>query len=462
MCNRFKNTFSVLLIILAAVILGVSCDSKAAEPVEEIPEDAVSATLSITTDKNLTSDVNNEIEYWEFMATPKFDLAGSGNTKEKVYGQVSYWRTLPALDTAGAAVKTTCDLGRYTSGNWYFELRALNSQHHVIAVGSTTTVLRAGIDNVVSITMILDNADNVTHGQSWDTTSQRTQVTKTGENGVESITRYGSVHIGFEVNQLDESPDNLNIVLYKQKVGLNNVIGNIETITTTWTKLTPGNYFSNWYVSANVDNYRTVTAGNSSSVIGEGRMYFECEIPNQDAGSYVYTLQLQAKNQSGSFISIAGQSFDVVVLGGEETQVKGTLLANLHILQTLKIDDTGTIYGSINGGTTRYARVSYEAPYDLSWVQTTEEKAKSKETATTFYWFADGKEISGQNGDTISYSCPSNEEGQVAYGLHRIMVIAIGNQGSLGSSSFDVIFDPKEGASTGPGDYQYPWPQSGS
>lgn len=459
MCNLKKTSFSVLLMCcIALLFVVISCDSNKAEILEEIPEDAVPVSLSITTDKTLSSDVNNDIMYWEFMATPKFELAGKDATKEKVYGQVSYWRTLPDLNTEKGVVKTTCDLGRYTSGNWLFELRALNSKQHVVAVGSTTTVVRSGLDNVVNITMLLDNADNITHGQSWDTSSRYTQVTKTGERGVETITRYGSVHIGFEVNKLDADVDNIDVVLYKQKFGTNNILGSVETITATWTKLTAGSYFSNWFVSADVDNYKDITAGSSNKKI-EG-MYFECEIPNQDAGSYIYTLQLRARGTDGNLFPIAGQSFDVVVLGGEETQVKGSLLANAHILQVLKLDETGTIYGAINGDDDGYARVNYEAPFVLSWVQSEEDKAKSKETAEVYYWFADGAEIVGQNGDEISYSCPVNEDGTVAYGLHRIMCIAVGNQGSLGSSSFDVIFDPKEGASLDNGDYQYPWPDN--
>lgn len=461
MCNLNKISFPVFLICcIAFLFVGISCDTNKAEVLEEIPEDAVAVSLSITTDKTLSSDVNNDIMYWEFMATPKFELAGSGASKEKVYGQVSYWRTLPELNTENGTIKTTCNLGRYTSGNWFFQLRALNSEHHVVSVGSTTTVVRSGIDNVISITMLLDNADNVTHGQSWDTVSRYTQSTKAGEQGVETITRYGSVHIGFEVNQLDSNVNDIDVVLYKQKVGSNNIIGNTETITTTWTKLTAGSYFTNWFISANVNNYRGITAGNSTKVIGEGRMYFECNIPNQDAGSYIYSLQLRAKGKDGSLFPIAGQSFDVVVLGGEETQVKGSLLANAHILQVLKLDETGTIYGKINGEGKRYASVSAEAPYTLSWIQSEKDKANSKETAAAYYWFADGEELVNQNGDEISYTCPVNADGTVAYGLHRIMCIAIGNQGSLGSSSFDVIFNPKEGASVDAGDYQYPWPEN--
>lgn len=248
--------------------------------------------------------------------------------------------------------------------------------------------------------------------------------------------------------------------MYKQKFGSNNILGNVETLSTTWTKLTAGSYFTNWFISADVNNYREITAGSSNTKIGEGRMYFECEISNQDAGSYVYTLQLRAKGKDGSLFPIAGQSFKVIVLGGEETQVKGTLLANAHILQTLKLDETGTIYGSINGEGKRYANVNAEAPITLSWIQSESDKTKSKETASAYYWFADGKELENQNGDEISYSCPVNEDDTVAYGLHRIMCIAIGNQGSLGSSSFDVIFEPKEGASLDDGDYEYPWPEN--
>ena len=453
-----KGIAGVVCVSLFMLLFVTACDIKTVTPnitEEDIPEDAVSVSLAITEDKTLTSAINRDIEYWEFMATPKFTLPNG----EKVYGQVSYWRSLPKLDTAGGNVKTTADLGRYTSGDWLFELRALNSEYHVISVGSTQQVIRSGLDNVVTIVMKLDDADNTTHGQSWDTTSTRTQVVNTGDAGVETITRYGSVHIGFVANQLDLDTDNLSITLTRQKVGKNSIIGVAEVLTPDWTIKTSGEAYSNWYMNADTDNYHEISGDNEKKV-EEGRMYFECVIPNHDAGAYVYTIVLNGKNETSSFIPLAGQSVSLYVMGNEETQVKGTLLANTYILTALKLNETGKIYGTINGGDKHYGVYSTDAPVELQWVQTEEEKEKSKEDGVFYYWFMDG-ELQEGNSDTISLTCPKQTEGRYAgtyaYGLHRVTVVVVGERGSLGSGYFDMIFNPKAGASTSDDDVQFPW-----
>ena len=192
-----KNFGFVILMLMAVLMLFASCEQPVAEvekPVEEeIPRDVVEVGMVVVEDKSLTSDLNRDIKYWEFMATPQFSL-GEG---EKIYGTVSYWRMLPALDTgADNVIKTEASLGRYTSGDWLFELRALNSNKHVIAVGSTQQIVREGLDNTVHITMLTDRADN-THGESADGASM-----ETGWNGhdngtkTETVERYGSLHVG--------------------------------------------------------------------------------------------------------------------------------------------------------------------------------------------------------------------------------------------------------------------------
>ncbi len=460
--QKIKNIAHVICVSLFMLMLVTACDNRTATPniVEEDttpPEDAVSVSLVITEDKTLSSATNRDIEYWEFMATPKFTLPNG----EKVYGKVSYWRSLKELDTDGGNVKTTADLGRYTSGDWLFELRSLNSEHHVISVGSTQQVIRSGLDNVVTIEMKLDDADLTTHGQSWDTTSTRTQVEQSTDAGVETITRYGSVHIGFVANKLDLDKDNLSITLTRQKLTKNSVIGTAEVLTPDWTIRIPGEKYTNWYINADTDNYREIS-GDNTKAVEEGKMYFECTIPNHDAGAYVYTIVLNGKNESSSFIPLAGQSVSLYVMGNEETQIKGTLLANEYILTALKLDETGKIYGTINGGDEHdhYGIYSTDAPVSLKWEQSNEDKEKSKENGVYYYWFMDG-ELQEGNGDTISLSCPKLTEGRYAevyaYGLHRVTVVVVGEQGSLGSGYFDMIFNPKAGASTSDEDVQFPW-----
>lgn len=407
---------------------------------ETAPNEAVPVSLVITEEKSLTSDLNKDIEYWEFMATPKFTMANG----EKIWGSVSYWRVLNEMNTSTTGVKTSANLGKYTSGDWYFELRALNSNKHVIAVGSAQQVIRSGLENIVHITVLPDNADG-THGFSIDATSTYTGATGAKETGTETIERYGSLHVGFEVNNLDIDPSNIRIRVYRELIGKNSTISNVEEIQNiSWLRRGAGEALTNWYVTADPKNYLTISGDNSAKV-GEGRAYYECVINNIDAGAYIYTFQLEAQSTRG-FIPIAGQGVNVTVIGGEETQIKGTLLANEYVRTALKLDDIGEIFGTINGKT--YMTVNVENTAELRFQQTEQELNKSKETPVKYVWIADGNFLDGTS-ETLNYTCPTNSNGIPAYGIHRVTVIAIGSQGSLGMASIDVVFNPADG----PGDY---------
>lgn len=459
-----KSAFLKLCVFFFVTLLFVSCDNKT--PVKEnkeevVPEDAISVSLAVAFEKSLESETNRDIKYWEFMATPLFEL----HNDEKIYGTVSYWRPLDELNTgSNNVVKTTCDLGRYTAGEWLFELRSLNSEHHVISVGKTTQTVRSGTDNIINIVMHNDIADD-THGNSKDASSRFTQKTNAGAAGVETIEEFGSVHIGFSVNILDTNPDNLSIVLVKQKINANNVLSSFETVTTNWTYRLPGEPYTKWFKDATVTNYKNIT-GNSSQLVEEGRMYWETTVSNVEAGAYIYTITIMANNTSGTLIPVAGQSVALYVIGGEETQIKGTLLANEHILQSLKINKTGKIYGSING---KDDVLDYEMaadstlPLKLEFKQTEKQKKDSAEEISSFVWIADGKILEGETDDILNFSCPKITIGEgadavekLAYGIHRVVCIAIGEQGSLGKASLDVIFNPPEGPN--PNGEEYPWP----
>lgn len=459
-----KSSFLKLCVFFFIVLLFVSCENKTPvkENIEETaPEDAAKVSLAIAFEKTLESDTNRDIKYWEFMATPLFKL----HNDEKVYGTVSYWRPLDELNTGNNnVVKTACDLGRYTAGEWLFELRSLNSEHHVISVGKTTQIVRSGIDNVINIVMHNDIADD-THGNSKDTTSRFTQKTNSSATGVETIEEFGKVHIGFSVNMLDVNPDNLSIVLTKQKINANNVLSFFENVTTDWTYRVSGEPYTRWFKEATVTNYKDKT-GNSSELVEEGRMYWETIVSNVEAGAYVYTITIMATNTSGTRIPIAGQSVALYVIGGEETQIKGTLLANEHILQSLKINKTGKIYGSINGkdAITDCEEASDSTlPVKLEFKQTEDQKNDSAEEISSFVWIADGKILEGETDSVLNFSCPKITIGEgadavekLAYGIHRVVCIAIGEQGSLGKASLDVIFNPPEGPN--PNGEEYPWP----
>ena len=457
-----KGTKIFLVMAMVAMLLvAVSCSEqvpsqKLVDPNgngnETAPEDAVAVSLVIDEDKTLSSAINRDIEYWEFMATPKFEMANG----EKIWGQVSYWRVLNEMDTSTTGVKTTANLGKYTSGDWYFEVRALNSEKHVIYVGSHQQVIRAGLDNTVHITMLTDRADG-THGESADATSTVTGATGDKSTGSETIAQYGSLHVGIELNKLDLDPANVDIVTYRQAVGKNSVMTQPELVNgITWTKKGAGEKFSRWYTEANTDNYRTIPNGvDGSQTIGTARAYYECIIPNLDAGPYVYTFYVYAKNTSGTKIPIAGQAVEVMIMGNEETQVKGTLLANEYVQTKLVLDQTGEIFGSINNRT--YMTVNAENTAELTFMQSASQIEASKESAVKYFWIGDGEYLTpnGQDSNVYVYSCPVNENGKPAYGLHRVAVVVFGEQGSTGCATIDLIFNPE----SGPGNYEdIEWP----
>ena len=355
----------IILSLIAVLVLFASCEQNAMEPAE--PEvdhgDVVDVGMVILEDKVLGSEINRDIKYWEFMATPLFQL-GDG---EYIYGTVSYWRALAELNTGSdGVVKKAANLGRYTSGNWRFELRALNSEKHVIAVGSKEQIVREGLDNTINITVYTDNADG-TNGQSIDDHSRKTGWDgHTEESKVQTTERYGQLHVGLVVNKLDSNVyDNMQIITKYQKIDRSANLGSSTDATIDWTVrkgavaptidstghvIVPGvegEAYTNWYKQATPNNYRIT--GDSDEKVELGKVYYEGVLSNLDAGSYIFTFYIQGKDKSGSWINLGGQAVDVVIIGGEETLVKGTVLANEYVMAGLKITAPGTIYGTING-----------------------------------------------------------------------------------------------------------------
>ena len=467
-----KNFGFVILMLMAVLVLFASCEQPVAEmdkPVEEeIPRDVVEVGMVVVEDKSLTSDLNRDIKYWEFMATPQFSL-GEG---EKIYGTVSYWRMLPALDTgADNVIKTEASLGRYTSGDWLFELRALNSNKHVIAVGSTQQIVREGLDNTVHITMLTDRADN-THGESADDASMETGWNG-HDNGTKTATveRYGSLHVGFVVNRLDADIANMRIVTKYQKIEKNSALSGVQTPGITWDDRngeikqttdstgatiagTAGEFYTNWYKNATPLNYKAIS-GDSNERVEMGKVYYEGTLDNLDAGPYIFTFYIQGKDKDGNWINLGGQAVDVIIVGGEETQVKGTLLANEYVQTKLVLDQTGEIFGSINNRT--FMTVNAENTAELTFMQSASQQQDSKEAAVKDFWIGDGDFLTpnGQDSNVYVYSCPVNENGKPAYGIHRVSVVAFGEQGSTGCATIDLIFNP----ASGPGNYEdIDWP----
>lgn len=458
-----KNILMVMAILMAALIF-VSCEPKAEAVVEEEPRDLVEVTMVTTQEKTLSSDINKDIVYWEFKATPKFTLAND----EKIYGTVGYWRRLDALQTgADGVVKTTTSLGRYTSGDWLFQLRALNSEKHVVAVGSTQQILREGADNTVNITMYIDRGDG-TQGESADRASAETGWDGKTEGSKTATTEAtGRLHVGLVVNRMDADLQNMKIVAIYQKVNKNMTLSDVQqvqdaamnwvvrnggTAATTTTGAVEGAKYTNWYLNSTTTNYKTAAVeGDSTTSVEQGKVYYEGVLEGLSAGPYIFTFFVQGTNKAGDFINLGGQALDVVIVGGEETQVKGTLLANEYVLAGMQIKAPGTIFGSING--TNFIKASTGTKIALQFQQTDEQKNDSGEDATRYYWYVNSTQSTSTT-NTFEFTCPTEDGGtEPAYGIYRVTCIPTGTLGSTGTVTVDVIFNPDTGANIGEFDW---------
>ena len=213
---------------------------------------------------------------------------------------------------------------------------------------------------------------------------------ETGWNGhdsntkTETVERYGSLHVGFVVNRLDADIANMRIVTKYQKIEKNSALSGVQTPGITWDDRngeikqttdstgatiagTQGEFYTNWYKNATPLNYKAIS-GDSSERVEMGKVYYEGTLDNLDAGPYIFTFYIQGKDKDGNWINLGGQAVDVIIVGGEETQVKGTLLANEYVLAGLKITSPGTIYGTING--VNYVKGTPGTPVNLKWIQT--------------------------------------------------------------------------------------------
>lgn len=428
----------IFALLVAMLCVMVSCDAN------QKSNGIVDVRLSADTPKSLTSSVDSAIKYWEFMATPKFALAEG----EKIYGIVSYWKTLEALTTdADGKVKTTCDLGRYTSGDWYFEVRALNQDHKVVAVGSHQQIIREGLNNTISINMYVDRADG-THGESADRTSSTagsTTITSGAGNGTFTTTKYGTLKVGFFLNRLDDSVSNLGIDVYRQKVQKDGKLAAVEQINgIKWTTLegvaptkTIADKVPEWYDSA-------------TPAVGDGKLWWGCELVDLDAGPYIYTFKVKGKDTTGSFIVLGGQAVDVLVVGGEETQVKGTLLANEYVVAGLKVTAPGMIVGTIKNHPYINASEKLDQEIELTYELDT---SLSAEKPSRYFWYVDGV-LAETTTATYKFKCPKDAtDTDYVYGIYRVSCSPTGELGSIGNAVIDVICNPATGPNVGEFDW---------
>lgn len=405
------RTAIVLVACFAALLSFVSCEmggNKAA--MTESTGGLGEVTIIATEEKNLDSIIDRNIATWEFMATPLFELASG----EYIYGQVFDWRELEAIRTgADGIVKTSTTLGRYTSGNWLFELRCKNKNGSIIAVGSTRQIIREGIDNTVNISLYVDRHDG-THGEAQTN---------------------GAMKVGFEVNRLDSSLENMQIVTTYQKVKKDQSLDTTKTAVISWSSIQAGGNLPEWY------------AGNGSSQVGEGRVYYEGLLNEIEAGPYIFTFKVQGKNTAGSWIDLGGQTVEVMVLGNETTQVKGTLLANEYVVAGLKITAPGKIIGSINGKT--YILGTPGNKVTLNYIHDAE---NSSETPVLYYWHVNGVQAGPNASSSFEFECPK-EGDKYLYGIYKVSVVPVGDLGSLGNEVVDIVFNPPTGPNVGEFDW---------
>lgn len=438
-----KGPFRFLIYIIAVLIafIAVSCDeSVPVEPETPPPLTAEErgigdAVLSVSLDKRLAGGAEDSIKYWEFMATPQFVLApGEGD----IVGTVDYWRQLSAITTPdGGGILLETELGRYMGGTWLFEVRALNKNGHVLYVGERTIIIRDGLENLVDLTVFPDCSDG-THGESADDTSRRTGVT---DKAVGSITteRYGRLHTGFLINQLDDNLDDMKITVTTRKMErITGVFGDPVEVPLTWDRRTEGERLTNWYEKASAGD--SGYTGNGSTNVPAGKVYYEGTY-NIDAGVYIVTYSVSAKNASGVWTYLGGQTFNLTMVGGEETTVKGYLTAGSYIVAGIKISVPGTIYGSINGAGSVVSTSA--AAVQLSWQQDARSQANSDEVPVSFEWYLEDEKLP-YTSDTITLQCPTDVSGNPVYGVYRVSLCPLGSAGSRGHADINVIFNPAD------------------
>lgn len=398
-----------MIALIVAVMVLYSCDGTP----KAVSGGAVEVSMVASMEKNLDSFIDRNIASWEFMATPQFQLAPG----EYIYGQVFNWKELTAIRTgADGVVQTATTLGRYTSGNWLFELRCKNKDGKIIAIGSTEQIVREGIDNTVNISLYVDRADG-THGES---------------------DKKGAMRVGFEINRLDANvTDNMQIVTTYRKVNKDRSLDTTQTPILNWNFIEEGGSLPAWY------------AGTGDKKVGEGRVFYYATLSEIPAGPYAFIFKAQGKNTAGSMIDLGGQSIDVMILGDETTDVKGTLLANEYVVAGLKIKAPGKVVGSINGKT--YILGTPGTPVALSYIHNNEE---SSEDAVSYYWYVNNVLEQQSNSPNFQFDCPKDGSDNFIYGIYKVTVVAVGELGSLGTEVCDVVFNPPTGPNLGEFDWQ--------
>ncbi len=434
---QYKRLGFVLFMCISLITFLCSCtpESKTAD------SSLCDVSLSITIDKVLTVENAQKIHYWEITATPMFPTIG--DDLEPV-GVVSYWRRIDSLTTDSSGnIKLAASIGKYTAGQWAFELRALNKRGHVIAIGQSTGYISKISSNLIEIEVYTDSADG-THGESADDTSRITGITAENRTGSSTTQRYGTLKVGFLVNQLEYSTADMRISTIYQKLEnkTNNILNTIEP-SLPWITRTDEENLPKWYVAEKKElpSYTgNPITGDSNTPVTEGKVYYETDL-SLDAGRYMFSFNIETKTSTGEWKRIGGETISVTIVGGEQTEIKGSLTAESYIVSGIVITVPGTISGSINGKGQVVSTASESVT--LSWYQTDNEKENSSEKPVSFEWFIEGVK-QPENSSTLVFSCPQSATGEYLYGVYRVSLSPRGDNNSWGNADIDIVFLPED------------------
>lgn len=428
-----QRSFLIILTILTVLLQSCYEPNLELEKITEEERNICNVTMAILFDKTIYTETFNDIKYWEFMATPKFELRPE---EGEIVGVVPYWRRLDDLTTTeNGKIKSTTSIGRYMSGDWYFEIRGLNTNGHVLYLGQTDTYIHSGVDNLVDIKVYPDSADG-THGESADESSRITGVTDKSVGKLTTV-RYGSLHVGFLVNKLEENIEDIRITVSSQKMEKKTgALSGVAELVMNWISRDEGEKLSLWHEKSQRND--TLYEGEGNTLVPQGKAYFEgiCKL---DAGVYSITYKLEVKNRKDKWVVLGGQSLTTVVVGGEESIAKGYITASSYIVAGIKISVPGTMYGAING-TGSVVSIG-GASVILTWEQEPSSANSSNERAVSYEWYFEGKKLQS-NENSVQIDCPIDDEGNPIYGVYRVSVKPIGSAGSKGHSDIDVVFNP--------------------
>lgn len=386
-----------LIIVTAAMIIAclfVSCKQEAMDGAKGYAKVSVAVADE---KKALATTVKDTIASYQYKVKPLFALAAgepvyaNGLVLDQTFAETDGWSAWTDI----SVTNNKADLGLYTQGNWQFDVRTLNEQGAVIAVGSNTAYLRTGASNNVTIELDADSS---------------------GATGGEAIT--GSIWFGIETNALEATTSAVSLSVSTKKVTAAGTLGAATPQAITWTN--PAVHNESYY--------------GDTAAVGTGRRYYEGTVGSLTPGQYLVTVLLEETHtpeEGGEAVTstIAGQSIGVTVLGGADpTVIKGTMLTGEFVQEGLTLIAPGVIIGSIDSAAGIAATVG--TPVTITY-----NKAETSATPKTFIWSVDGGAeivyVAGTDANPNEFSYTPT-----AAGDHTVSVVVFGeNKAEIGSAS---------------------------